>query len=259
MIMRVTSIDWAGALSANYEASQNFLSERLGLPLQFEAKKSVVSHFRLPSGQLLELYGPSEQYRAHEKFRWFDGHALGFEVDNLEAAYQQMVDRDVRFIHAIETWKEDSWCMFLGPENKLFQIQESGPRSPQLQDKNAELLRFSWAGVVMHDFDGAVRFFSQVMEMPLAQRDDSGASAQFWLPDGHLFEVFGPTHTWSHIMEQLTIGFYVEDVQQVRAAMEDLGVDFVAETETTPYGHEFAFFRDLDNYLYALWKPGEVG
>jgi len=257
--MRVTSIDWAGALSDNYKASQNFLSEKLGLPLQLEAKKSVVSHFRLPSGQLLELYGPSKQYRAHEKFRWFDGHALGFEVDNLEAAYQQMVERGAHFIHEIETWKEESWCMFLGPENKLLQIQQSGPRSPEPQDKNAELLRFSWAGVVMHDFDAAVRFFSQVMELPLSRRDDNAASAQFWLPEGHLFEVFGPTHAWSHIMEQLTIGFQVEDVKQVKAAMEVRGVDFVTDSEVTSDGHEFAFFRDLNNYLYAIWKPGEVG
>jgi catechol 2,3-dioxygenase-like lactoylglutathione lyase family enzyme len=257
--MRVTSMDWAGLLSENYEASQNFLSKKIGLSLQFEAKKSVVSHFRLPSGQLLELYGPSKQYRGHEKFRWFDGHALGFEVDNLDAAYREMIDRGVHFIHEIETWKEESWCMFLGPENKLLQIQQSGPRSPEPQAENPELLGFSWAGVILHDFDAAVRFFSRVMEMPLARRDDSGTSAQFWLPDGHLFEVLGPTHTWSNIMEQLTIGFQVEDVKQVKVAMEERGVEFVSGIEVTSLGHEFAFFHDLDNYLYALWKPGEVG
>ena len=60
-------------------------------------------------------------------------------------------------------------------------------------------------------------------------------------------------------MEHLTIGFQVEDVQQVRAALEKAGVEFVAEAETSSYGHEFAFFRDLDTYLYALWKPGKSG
>jgi predicted enzyme related to lactoylglutathione lyase len=257
--MRIIGMDWAGLLSENYEASQNFLSEKIGLSLQFEAKKSVVSHFRLPSGQLLELYGPSKQPRKHEKYRWFDGHALGFEVDNLESAYQEMGDRGVQFIHAIETWKDEAWCMFLGPENKLFQIQQSGPRSPEPQAENSELLGFSWAGVVMPDFAAAIRFFSQVMEMPLTRREDAGASAQFWLPAGHLFEIFSPTHPWSNLMEYLTIGFQVEDVQQVKAAMEERGVGFVTGIEITPAGHEFAFFRDLDNYLYALWKPGEVG
>lgn len=260
--MRVTGIGWAGATSDNYQASRDFLSKRLGLSLEFEAKKSIIAHFRPPSGQLLELYGPSTQYREHEKFDWFYGHALAFDVDNLETAHQEMVDRGVHFIHEIETWKEEAWCMFLGPENQLLQIQTPGSRSTKSPDKagnsGAKLLGFSWAGVVMHDFHGAVRFFSQIMEMPLASQKGVKESAQFWLPDGHLFEVFGPNHAWSQLMEHLTIGFQVEDVQQVRATLEEVGVEFVTETETSSYGHQFAFFQDLDNYLYALWKPGEI-
>ncbi len=257
--MRVKGMEWAGAISDNYEASQNFLSEKLGLSLQFEAKKHVISHFRFPSGQLLELYGPGNRQRLYEKFRWFDGHALGFEVDNLESAYQEMIDQGVQFLRGIETWKDEAWSLFLGPENKLLQIQKSSPHSLRPPEESAKLLGFTWAGVVMHDFDGAVRFFSRVMEMPLAGRDDTKESAQFWLPDGHLFEVFGPNHPWSGFMEHMTIGFQVEDVKQVRAALQERGVEFITDSEPTAPGHEFAFFRDLDNYLYALWKPGELG
>ena len=51
--MRVTGMGWAGAIAEQYEASQEFFTEQLGLPLQFEAKKHAISRFRLPSGQRL--------------------------------------------------------------------------------------------------------------------------------------------------------------------------------------------------------------
>lgn len=257
--MRVKGLEWAGAISNNYEASQNFLSAKMGLSLQFEAKKHVISHFRLPSGQLLELYGPGNRQRRYEKFRWFDGLVLGFEVANLETAYQEMVDRGVHFIHGIETWKSEAWSMFLGPQNKLFQIQKTTPHSPEPVEKRALLLGFTWAGVSMRDFDAAVHFFSQVMQLPLTRQDNAKESALFGLPDGRLFEVLGPNHSWSHIMEKCTIGFQVEDLQHVQAVMQERGVEFVTGIESTSFGHEFTFFRDPDNYLYALWKPGELG
>lgn len=252
--MRATSMGWAGAMTSTYEASQKFFSESLGLTVAHVAQKSVLTHFRLPSGQLLELYGPSDTRREHPKFRYFDGHALGFEVDDLTSARQEMIEQGVHFIHEIERWQEDAWAMFLGPEELLLQI-ETPSAAPESPDKNAILQQFSWAGVVMQDFDGAVRFFSEVMQLPLAHLEEARPSAQFQLPHGHLFEILGPDHVWSEMLHHLTLGFQVANVPLAREILQERGVQFISPLERTAAGHQFTFFRDLDNYRYALWQP----
>lgn len=250
--MRVIGMGWAGAITEQYEASQKFFIEQLGLPLHFEGEKHVISHFRLPSGQLLELYGPSNRERRPDKFRWFEGHALGFEVDDLEFARLKLHNRGARFILPIETWEKESWSMFLGPEDKLLQIQTGGRDVPM---KRSQLLAISWSGMVMQDFGAAVNFFSNGMQLELIERDDRQTSAQFKLEDGHLFEVLGQKHPWSALIENTTLGFEVADLAEVRASLEEKGVGFVQDLGGRLDGHQFAFFRDLDGYLYALWQP----
>jgi len=253
--VRVTGMGWAGVIAAQYEANRQFYAERIGLPLQFEAKKHVISHFRLPSGQLLELYGPGNRQRRPEKFRWFDGPALGFEVEDLESAREEMISRGATFILGIETWKEEAWSMFLGPEDTLLQIQTVGRHAPE---RHSQLLAFSWSAVVVTDFDAAARFFSELMDMPTSWRDDRQTSARFSLPDGHLFEILGRNHPWNEFLKQTTIGFEVESVERVRREMIGRGVEFIGDVETREDGHRFTFFRDLDGHVYALWAPVKI-
>ena len=252
--MQVKGLDWTGILVEDYKKAQQFFVEKLGLTLQFEAKKHVITHFRLPSGQLFELYGPDNRQRIYEKFRWFNGQALGFDVDDLVKDYQEMVDRGVHFIREIETWQEEAWAMFLGPENELLQIQNSGHQIPRAGSK---LLRYSWAAIVVQDFAAAVRFFSETMELPLAQLEDSKTSAQFWLPKGHHLQIIGPDHPWSAFLKGITIGFEVEDIQQAQQELKQNGVEFFDTGEANSQDHPYAFFYGPENSTYALWKPSE--
>jgi predicted enzyme related to lactoylglutathione lyase len=250
--MYVEGLGWAGVLTEDLEAALNFFSETLGLPLEYRDEEIMLAHFWLKSGQLFEVYGPSNRQRK-EKYRWFNGPALGFEVDDIELARAGMIARGARFVTEIETWEDEAYSMFLGPEDKLLQIQLPGRRPSK---EATHILGFSWAGVVMKDFDGAVRFFTEVMEMPLAQRDDDDGFAHFQLPAGHLFEVFGPNNKWTELMPHLTIGFEVEDVWQTRAELEKKGVEFIGKVEVIPADGAFTYFRGPDSYPYEIWKPG---
>jgi len=252
--MRVIGLGWAGAIAEQYEASQQFFTEKLGLPLHFEAKKHVISHFRPPSGQLLELYGPGNRERRPEKYRHFKGYALGFEVEDLEFARLKMVNRGAKFIHGIETWNEEAWSMFLGPEDILLQIQTGARHAP---NKKSQLLAFSWSSLAVNDFEGAVQFFSQGMQMSVARRDDEQTLVQYRLPDGHLFEVFGPQHPWRGLIENTALGFEVSDLPAARASLEKRGVEFVQDLGGRSDGQPFAFFRDLERNLFAIWQPDE--
>jgi catechol 2,3-dioxygenase-like lactoylglutathione lyase family enzyme len=249
--MRVTQLSWAGVLTEDFEDTVHFFSEVLGLSLEYRDEANAIVHFRLPTRQLLEIYGPSNRQRK-EKYRRFNGPALGFEVEAFEAAHQQMMARGVRFITEVETWEGDAWALFLGPEDKLFEIQRPARKYPE---KTAKITRFSGAGVRMQNFVEAVRFFSQVMEMPLARQDDRQEFAHFWLPAGHLFEVFGPNNPWGQLTPYATIAFEVEDVWRARRELEVRGVEFVGEVAVTSTAEAFTYFRGPDGYLYAIWKP----
>lgn len=252
--MHVTGIDWTGVIAEDYEASQDFFIQKLGLSLQFEAKKHVISHFRFPSGQLFELHGPSNRERRFEKFRWFDGHALGFDVEDFELAYQEMLDRGVQFIHGIERWHAEAWTMFLGPENILLQIQSSGQSAQRSPEVTSEILGFSWAGMVVQDFEGAVRFFSEIMAMPLAQLDNRNTLAHYRLSDGFLLEIIGSNHPRQKILKHITVGFEVNNVLDMQNKLSQKGVPFIGDIEVSAEGYEFAFFNGPDNTQYALWK-----
>ena len=253
--MRVTQLSWAGVLTEDFEDAVHFFSEVLGLLLEYRDEAKAIVHFRFPSGQLLEVYGPSNRQRK-EKYRRFKGPVLGFQVEDVGVARQQMMARGVRFITEVETVPEgDEWAFFLGPEDKLFTIQRAVRRYPE---KFERLSGFSRAGVVMQNFVEAVRFFSQVMEMPLARQDDGQEFAHFWLPAGHLFEVFGPNNRRGQLTPYATIAFEAEDVGQARRELEARGVEFVGEVAVTSTAEAITYFRGPDGYLYAIWKPRRV-
>jgi predicted enzyme related to lactoylglutathione lyase len=182
----------------------------------------------------------------------FSGPEAGFEVEDVGLARQEMVARGARFITEVETWEEDAWAHFLGPEETLFGIQQPSLRYPE---KSGMILNYSWAGLVVQDLDGAVNFFEKVMEMPLARRDDGREFAHFRLPAGHLFEIFGPNNSWSRLMSRITIAFEVDDVWQTRVNLEEKGVEFVSDVIVTSIGEVFTYFRGPDGYLYEIWKP----
>lgn len=122
--MRVTSINWIGVLTEDFEETIQFFTEVLGLSLEYQDEDKVITHFRLPSGQLFEIYGPSNRQRK-EKYQLFNGPVLGFEVENVEAARQEMMASGVRFITEVERDPGgDAWAFFLGPKEMLLTIQQ---------------------------------------------------------------------------------------------------------------------------------------
>ena len=249
--MQVTGLGWMGVITEDFSATLEFFAQILGLSLSHRDESKELAHFRLQSGQLLEIFGPSNRQRK-EKYRRFDGPALGFEVQNIEFARGEMIARGVNFITGIEKWQDAAWSMFLGPEDKLLAIEQAERRRPH---SSAKLSRFSWAGIVMQDFEAALRFFSDVMNMPLEWRNDSRGLAHFKLPAGHILEIVDASQSWSRIMPHVAIGFEVEDVRQARAEMESNGVEFITKVVVTADGEAYTYFRGPDGYPYEILQP----
>lgn len=114
---------------------------------------------------------------------------------------------------------------------------------------------YSWAGVRTQDLDSAVRFFSEVLGLPMALRDDTREVAVFHLSSGQEFEVFGPRCEWYQFHTCPVIGFEVEDVHAARKELEAKGVEFVSEVAEYENGAAWSYFRGPDGHLYEIQRP----
>jgi catechol 2,3-dioxygenase-like lactoylglutathione lyase family enzyme len=115
---------------------------------------------------------------------------------------------------------------------------------------------YTWAGVRVDDFGTAVRFFADVLGLPLEQRDDEGDFAAFRLPSGQTFEVFGPRDAQHGFMTCPVLGFEVEDVRAARVELEARGVQFVTDVMDWSGGIASSYFRGPDGHLFEIWQRG---
>ena len=111
------------------------------------------------------------------------------------------------------------------------------------------VLAYTWAGVRTTDLDSTARFFTDVLGLSLRLREES--LAQFELPSGQLFEIFGAKSRYYRLHACPVLAFEVENVRNARKEMEAQGVQF----ETGIDGDEteaWSYFRGPDGYLYEL-------
>ena len=115
----------------------------------------------------------------------------------------------------------------------------------------------SWAGVRTSDFDGTIRYFSEIVGLSLTLRNDETEVAHFRLESGDLFEVFGPNNRHVELHACPVFAFAVDDIESARKEMEGKGVEFVTEIRT----HEdeaWCYFRGPDGYLYEIMKSARL-
>ena len=116
--MHVLGYTWAGVRTAKTESAADFFSNVLGLSVVKKGKGLV--QFEFPSGQLFELFDAQSRY--------YQLHAcpvLGFQVDDLNAARQDMESHGVEFITKIERDQSEAWTYFRGPDGYLYELWQT--------------------------------------------------------------------------------------------------------------------------------------
>jgi catechol 2,3-dioxygenase-like lactoylglutathione lyase family enzyme len=108
-------------------------------------------------------------------------------------------------------------------------------------------------GVGVHgtDLESTVRFFAETLGLSLIEQREG--LAQFVMPSGQLFEVFGSKSRYYQLHACPVLGFQVEDVRAARRELESAGVEFVTDV----FGDEseaWTYFRGPDSYVYELWQ-----
>jgi catechol 2,3-dioxygenase-like lactoylglutathione lyase family enzyme len=113
------------------------------------------------------------------------------------------------------------------------------------------VLGYTWAGVRTADLKSAAYFFQNVMGLSLI--GEGKGMAQFELPSGQLFEVFGSENRYYSLHSCPVLAFQVEDVRVAKQELESRGVEFVRDIEGSQ-SEAWTYFRGPDGYLYELWQ-----
>jgi len=117
------------------------------------------------------------------------------------------------------------------------------------------VLGYTWAGVRSTDLESTVRFFAETLGLSLIEQHEG--LAQFVMPSGQIFEVFGSKSRYYQLHACPVLGFQVDDVRAARNQLESAGVEFV--TDVVGDGSEaWTYFHGPDSYVYELWQTPRV-
>ena len=121
--MRILGVEWVGLKVNDMAGAEAFFVETLGVESVRRSETRGFTSLRLPSGQLIELFGPqSREYELHET-----PVVAGFEVEDVQVFREEMAERGVEFMTDVEGGpKSGRWCYFRGPEGSMFQVFSRG-------------------------------------------------------------------------------------------------------------------------------------
>ena len=112
---------------------------------------------------------------------------------------------------------------------------------------------FAWAGVGTDDFERTLRFFTDVMGLPIAS--SGGEIAHLAVGPRQTLEIFGEG-PGRELNATPTIAFEVEDFDSAREELRAAGVELVGDVGRWN-GLEWQYFRSPDGHLFEIKKvPG---
>lgn len=117
--MKVKGYSWCGVGTDDFEATLSFFTKVTGLRL-IEAEERGVAMLSVADGQILEVFGPGTQGR-----KLTSPPVLGFEVDDIAAARDELLRHDVEILGDIGSWNGFEWIKFRGPDGHIFALQKT--------------------------------------------------------------------------------------------------------------------------------------
>ena len=117
-------------------------------------------------------------------------------------------------------------------------------------DRSMKVQGVVWAGVRTDRFDETVRFFRDVLGVPLVEAGPDFVHAQ--LPDSSKFEVFGPSDSdHDHFDSGPVPEFLVDDVMEAAAELEAAGATLLGPPQRLGQ-EQWVHFRAPDGNVYGL-------
>ena len=116
--MNILGYSWAGAPTADFDRTNQFFRETLGLEVVLLDEERMIGIFKLPTGQLFEIFGAGNRYQT-----LMHGPGIAFDVDAIDTARAELEAKGVKFVSEIERGSHgDAWTLFEGPDGYLYQL-----------------------------------------------------------------------------------------------------------------------------------------
>jgi catechol 2,3-dioxygenase-like lactoylglutathione lyase family enzyme len=116
--MNIRGYSWAGAPTSDFDQTNQFFKEVLGLEVLVIDQERGIGIFKLPTGQLFETFGPGNRYQA-----LMNAPGIAFDVDDIDSARAELESKGIKFVSEIERGSHgDAWTFFEGPDGYLYQL-----------------------------------------------------------------------------------------------------------------------------------------
>lgn len=119
--MKYQGFIWGGLYVEDVERAILFYRDVLGLPLLRRSESSAT--FAFPNGALFGLFSggiASSTAKTPEQ----QSLELGFRVNDLDAAIEELEAKGVQFVSEIGHWEKSRWIYFADPEGNTLEIAE---------------------------------------------------------------------------------------------------------------------------------------
>ncbi len=116
--MRVKSFSWVGIATDDFQRSMSFFRDLLGLEVWVQGDEQAI--LKTGAGQQLEIFGRDEREK-----QLTASPVIAFEVDDLEAAREELRAAGIELIGDIGRWNGFTWQYFRSPEGYIFEIKSS--------------------------------------------------------------------------------------------------------------------------------------
>jgi catechol 2,3-dioxygenase-like lactoylglutathione lyase family enzyme len=160
--MEVKGIVWHGTRTERFEEMAQFVENVLGMRLDQRQETNIV--FSAPNGDAFEVFPASE-----EEHTFYSHPAIGFLVDDVEAARAEMEAKGVEFIGPIhygtpgETWGS-AWSHFRAPDGFVYALVSRPEAYPGGKKRNFRELRVCFA---VDDLDAVRRLYGEGLGLPI--------------------------------------------------------------------------------------------
>lgn len=119
--MQVKGYSWVGVGTDDFKETVSFFTDVLSLSVVVIEDRGVAM-LKVAEGQILEVFGPGTKGR-----EFTSAPVVGFEVDDVAAAREELITRGVEVLGEIGSWNGFEWLKFRGPGRQVYALQKTPP------------------------------------------------------------------------------------------------------------------------------------
>ncbi len=119
--MDVKGYSWLGVGTNAFDDTLSFFTDVMGLSAVVVEERGVAI-LKVAQGQVLEIFGPSTEGR-----KLTSPPVVAFEVDDVAAARDELLQHGVEILGAVGSWNGFEWLKFRGPDGHIFALQKTPP------------------------------------------------------------------------------------------------------------------------------------